>query len=455
MSYQTKNQKKLNAIEQLNVVEMFAGVGGFRLGLEAVHASPFAVTLSNQFEPSRRVQHASKIYQHHWPDGVHLNEDITAVLASEKGQQAIRDAAPDLLVGGFPCQDYSVAKPLSHSRGIDGKKGTLWWSIAKLLQQRQDDGQPVKYVILENVDRLLSSPASCRGRDFSVVLSTLNALGYAVEWRVVNAADYGAGQRRRRVFIVAYHATTGLNQRMASVCASSLVNWHRAAVLSAAFPSSLKNPCEALSPCCTVDKDVFTQQCSYKPLSNGQPRFANAGLMFGGQVWSSAVTADSIADYSEFTGYSAPQTLGDVVRKTSIVPTAFYVRPDSEDKWRAAKAAKNIPRNANGFSYAYSEGAMAFPDSLDKPSRTIITSEGGISATRTKHVIREASGRLRRLIPEELEELNGFPRGFTGMTGTSDTIRAMLMGNALVVSLVTRIGNALVRALSKTEPDSR
>lgn len=169
-------QNNINTTDELRVIELFAGVGGFRLGLEAVHGRPFHVVLSNQFEPSRKKQHASEIYQAHWNDGVHINEDIFRVLDSAEGAQAIRNARPDVLVGGFPCQDYSVAKPLSASNGLAGRKGVLWWAIAKLLQQRVHDAEPIKYLILENVDRLLSSPASCRGRDFSVILSTLHSL---------------------------------------------------------------------------------------------------------------------------------------------------------------------------------------------------------------------------------------------------------------------------------------
>ncbi|ANB72632.1 cytosine methyltransferase [Paraburkholderia phytofirmans OLGA172] len=436
---------------QLNVVELFAGVGGFRLGLEAVHASPFVITLSNQYEPARKAQHASNVYRSHWPDGVHLNEDIATVLTSEAGQRAIRVAAPDVVVGGFPCQDYSVAKPLSHSKGLDGKRGVLWWSIAKLLRQRIDDGQPVKYVMLENVDRLLSSPASCRGRDFSVVLSTLYGLGYAVEWRTVNAAEYGFPQRRRRIFMVAYHQSTGVYGRMMKELATG-TGWHPQAVLTKAFPSTLATPLDAVNPCLTIRNEPFAQQLRYTPLSSGKSRFANAGLMVEGQVWSCRVNTEVQDGYAEFTGVSTARTLGDVINKTSPVPTRFYVRDDDEERWRHAKSAKSIPRDRDGFSYTYSEGAMPYPDRLDRPARTIITSEGGATATRTKHVVREPSGLLRRLVPEELEELNGFPRGFTDRVGVSDTTRAMLMGNALVVGLVTRIGNALVQAIALDQP---
>jgi len=431
--------------EKLNVIELFAGVGGFRLGLEAVHGTPFHVTLSNQFEPSKSKQHASEIYRSHWPTETHINEDIFKVLESGGGREAIRKARPDVLVGGFPCQDYSVAKPLSASDGLAGKKGVLWWSIAKLLRQHLNDGEPVKYLVLENVDRLISSPASCRGRDFAVILATLNSLGYAAEWRIINAADYGHAQRRRRTFIVGYHESTNVYKRLHATCQTTTAPWHSHCVLGSAFPCDVINPLEAIEPALTLRGDPFDEQLSYRPLSNGKTRFANCGLMLGGHVRTSSVRAAQIADYSEYCGHASPLTLGDIVRNTGPVPTSFYVRPEQEEAWKEAKGPKAIARNKNGFDYVYSEGAMAFPDPLDKPSRTIITSEGGSSPSRTKHAVREASGLVRRLTPEELEALNGFPRGFTERPGVSDVTRAMLMGNALVTGLVRRIGEALYR----------
>jgi DNA (cytosine-5)-methyltransferase 1 len=435
----------------LKVAELFAGVGGFRLGLEAVHGTPFEVTFSNQFEPSKKVQHASTIYKTHWPEQTHINEDIFAVLASESGQQAIREAAPDVVCGGFPCQDYSVAKSLSQSNGLAGKKGVLWWSIATLLKQRIADGEPVKYLVLENVDRLISSPASCKGRDFSVILATLNSLGYAAEWRVVNAADYGYAQRRRRVFIVAYHKSTDgyrtLHQTLRSKGPESPDStWLSQTILNEAFPSVPRNPLDGAASALNICAEPFDEQLRYRPLSNGKSRFANCGVMLDGEVRTFAVTATDIADFTEFTGQAKPLTLGDIVKQTGPVPTTFYVKQEDEEKWRVAKAAKSTPRVKDGFAYNYTEGAMAFPDPLDRPSRTVITSEGGTTATRTKHVIRESSGLLRRLTPDELEALNGFPRDFTAQPGVSDATRALLMGNALVVPLVTRIGEALHKA---------
>jgi DNA (cytosine-5)-methyltransferase 1 len=440
-------QNKINPADELRVIELFAGVGGFRLGLEAVHGKPFRVVLSNQFEPSRKKQHASEIYQTQWPDGVHINEDIFKVLDSDEGVQAIRTSRPDVLVGGFPCQDYSVAKPLSASNGLAGKKGVLWWAIAKVLQQRVSDAEPIKYLILENVDRLLSSPASCRGRDFAVILSTLHSLGYAVEWRTVNAADYGNAQRRRRVFLVAYHQSTSIYQKMQrSGLTGDGSGWLAHTVLNAALPCVPRNPLDGVAPALRLRPNPFDEQMHYQPLSNGKSRFSNCGLMLDGAVRTFTVDAANIDGFNEFTGHRHPLTLADIVSKTGPVPTAFYIKSEDEEKWRAAKGAKSVPRTLNSFTYTYSEGAMSFPDPLDRPARTIITSEGGTTATRTKHAIREPSGLLRRLVPEELEALNGFPRGFTAHPGVTDVTRAMLMGNALVVPLVRRIGEALYKA---------
>jgi DNA (cytosine-5)-methyltransferase 1 len=309
------------------------------------------------------------------------------------------------------------------------------------------DAEPVKYLILENVDRLLKSPASCRGLDFAVILSTLHSLGYAVEWRTINAAEYGNAQRRRRVFIVAYHKSTGIHQKMQSeVVASDGSGWLAHTSLNSAFPCIPRNSLDGVTPILRLRSDPFDEQMHYQPLSSGRSRFSNCGLMLDGEVRTFTVDAAGIDDFSEFTGHAYPLTLADIVSKTGPVPTAFYIKPEDEDKWRSAKAAKSVPRTTNGFTYNYSEGAMSFPDPLDRPARTIITSEGGTMATRTKHAIREASGLLRRLVPDELEALNGFPRGFTAHPGVSDVTRAMLMGNALVLPLVRRIGEALFKA---------
>jgi len=137
---------------KIKVAELFAGVGGFRLSLEGWKGksvssnykenieSHYEVVWSNQWEPSTKVQHASAVYERRFGIDNHSNKDIASVKVSEIPNHY-------LLVGGFPCQDYSVATTLKNSKGLIGKKGVLWWSIHKILSEKMN--KP-KYILLEN-----------------------------------------------------------------------------------------------------------------------------------------------------------------------------------------------------------------------------------------------------------------------------------------------------------------
>jgi DNA (cytosine-5)-methyltransferase 1 len=183
---------------EIKVVELFAGVGGFRLGLEGWNGksassgykkeikSPYKIVWSNQWEPSTKMQHASLVYENRFGKNGHSNEDISQVDVS-----VIPDH--DLLVGGFPCQDYSVATTLKNSKGLLGKKGVLWWSIHKIISEKQN--KP-KYLFLENVDRLLISPSGQRGRDFAIILQSLNELGVSLSGRAFRSNLFFVPQKR-------------------------------------------------------------------------------------------------------------------------------------------------------------------------------------------------------------------------------------------------------------------
>ena len=397
----------------LRAVELFAGVGGFRLGLQQAGS---AVVWSNQWEPSTRSQHASDCYVAHFGANGHTNEDIRLVLDKVEREEA---ALPehDLLVGGFPCQDYSVARTLNQAAGLVGKKGVLWWEIYRLLRLRQP-----RFILLENVDRLLKSPATQRGRDFAVMLACLAGLGYTIEWRVVNAADYGFPQRRRRVFIVGEHTASRNHDPMGTVDSHGVLAKALPVQATDGYLDSFKLPrkLDAVS-------SAFGQGARVT-------QFRNSGLVQDFQVWTTDLQPS----------YPGPmRTLGDVLQAEEDVPPEFFIPDDDIEIWRHLKGAKTEPRRTKtGFEYLWSEGAIAFPDSIDRPSRTMLTGEGGSSPSRFKHVIESRSGRLRRLTPVELERLNGFEDGWT--SGFSDSRRAFLMGNALVVGIVGRIAQALV-----------
>lgn len=407
----------------VRVAELFAGVGGFRIGLETADASVFKTIFSSQWEPGTRRQYASEIYVTRFGPEGHSNEDISLVPTS---------AIPDheLLVGGFPCQDYSVAKSLSQSGGIAGKKGVLWWQIHRIISEKKS--KRPKYLLLENVDRMLKSPASQRGRDFAIMLASLSDLGYAVEWRVINAADYGMPQRRRRVFFFAFHKSTPLFKQLRD--SASKATWMlEQGVLASAFPvTSRQSP--NMVPF-ELDGELHAITSSFNEGNQQKDPFKNCGLMMNRQFW----TVDVDADY-----HGDRITLGDIILPENEVEKSFFIKPSEVPKWKYQKGGKTIERvsKAAGHKYVYSEGGMVFPDPLDRPGRTIITGEGGATPSRFKHVVQMESGKLRRLTPIELERMNMFPDNHTA--GIPDVKRAFMMGNALVVGIVSQIASVFI-----------
>jgi DNA (cytosine-5)-methyltransferase 1 len=403
------------------VAELFAGVGGFRIGLAN---AGWKTVFSNQWEPSTKIQHASSVYIANFGEKGHSSEDIAKV-----------DRIPvkfDLLVGGFPCQDYSVAKTLSSAKGLKGKKGVLWWEILRLVELHKP-----KFIFLENVDRLLKSPSAQRGRDFAVMLRTLGDAGYLIEWRVVNAAEYGFPQRRIRVFIIAK------KQKSIPKSFDALDYIVKGGILARALPvNQIHLNCSEVE----IDKDVEKVSKYFNKAAGAQSPFFNSGVFVNGVAYTLKTEARQNG--------VVHRTLGDVLQKDSEVDEAFYI-PDSQLKeWKFLKGAKSIERihKQSGTKYKYAEGSMAFPDLLSNPSRTILTGEGGTSPSRFKHIIKTSKG-YRRLTPIELERLNGFPDNWTSLDANqkklSDAKRAFFMGNALVVGLIEKVGNELAKELTK------
>ncbi len=413
---------KRKAKQVVRVAELFAGVGGFRLGLERASGKDvgFEVVFSNQWEPARRKQHASDVYVARFGAEHHTNQDIAKV--------AVKDIADhDILVGGFPCQDYSVASTLKNSLGLQGRKGVLWWQIHRILSEKKN--KPA-YLLLENVDRLLGSPVGQRGRDLAVMLRSLDKLGYAVEWRVVNAAEYGMPQRRRRVFLLGYHKSTARYKALRQAVPSDWLE--QDGTMAHAFPAELKGTMVQFS--IAQELDVLSREFGER---KGRTPFKNAGIMVDGLVFTGVLQATYTGDLAR---------LGDHLLPSTQVPAEYFIAKKELAAWKYLKGAKSEARSSsNGHQYAYSEGAMVFPDPLDRPSRTIITGEGGRGASRFKHVVSQDGKRFRRLTPVELERLNMFPDDHTA--GVSDTWRAFFMGNALVVGVVERIGKALAAAI--------
>ena len=417
-----KNQNKIK------VVELFAGVGGFRIGLEGA-SDAYETIWNNQWEPSTQHQDASLVYRARFGSKGHSNKDINTVPTTD-----IPDH--DLLVGGFPCQDYSVAATLSRSGGIEGKKGVLWWQIYRILQEKGD--KRPQYIFFENVDRLLNSPATQRGRDFAIILASLADLGYVVEWRIINAADYGMPQRRRRTYIVGYLKNSVVAQKI-----EQMEDWVEFdGVMAKAFEF---RPKAGTVSSFDIEGSIQEVSANFNKGKKDSP-FGNAGMMMDRHIYS--VDANPV--------YDGPrQTLGGNLVDENFVPEDFFISEDELPKWEYEKGSKKIERvSKEGYKYMFSEGGMAFPDYLDQPSRTIITGEGGTAPSRFKHVVKTKSGRYRRLLPIELERMNMFPDNHTLHPEVSDGRRAFLMGNALVCGIVEQIGKSLYQFIYDEAPVS-
>ncbi|MBS1917919.1 MAG: DNA (cytosine-5-)-methyltransferase [Bacteroidetes bacterium] len=433
-------------MSEIKVVELFAGVGGFRIGLEGWKGrsaftgfekklnSHYKVIWGNQWEPSTKTQDAFYVYSSRF-DGKHSNQDISKVIAEDFSQ--IPDH--DMLVGGFPCQDYSVARTLNQAAGLKGKKGVLWWSIHKILEKKIEKRKPVKYLMLENVDRLLKSPATQRGRDFAIMLSSLANLGYAVEWRVINAADYGMPQRRRRVFFIGYHKSTPTYKKLLKL--KDKRSWiMQDGVIADAFPVNNDSQTQPQIFKGNLSTSLLELTENFNKKAKSSP-FKNSGIMINHEY----LTIDTTPDFN-----GKETTLLDIIIKDeNEIPSEYFIDENSLKSWNKLKGAKKEIRvSKDGFEYEYSEGSMVFPDALDKPSRTIVTGEGGSSPSRFKHVIcSPISGRLRRLTPLELERLNMFPDNHTKLNYISDIKRAFFMGNALVVGIVDKLGRSFSKEI--------
>ncbi|WP_353420477.1 DNA (cytosine-5-)-methyltransferase [Staphylococcus coagulans] len=397
-------------MNNINVVELFAGVGGFRLGLEQTKNQIFDVNWANQWEPSRKVQHAFDCYNKRFSTGEHVNKDIAEVSDMEMAQ-----TNADMIVGGFPCQDYSVARTLNGELGIEGKKGVLFWQIIRFIQNTYP-----KYLLLENVDRLLKSPSTQRGRDFAVMLSTLNELGYDVEWRVINAADYGNAQRRRRVFIFGYRQDLNYSNQISEELLEDIV--YKKGMFAQAFPIESE-----------PNKNRIAQTRIWNNIvdvsDNFKFQFYNSGIMRNGKI----LTIDTIPKYEK------ARTLQEIIEEN--VDASYYLSKEQIEKFRYLRGPKKIKRTTKeGHEYYFSEGGMSETDSLDLPARTMLTSEGSVN--RSTHFL-NIDDTYRTLTPVEAERLNGFPDDWTDTM--PDRMRFFCMGNALVVPIITRIGNQIER----------
>lgn len=411
---------------KLTVAELFAGVGGFRVGLNhidsidenglAIEKGDWEFVWANQFEPSTKMQPAFECYVKRFGEEKNSNVDINKVDKKE---------IPDhsLLVGGFPCQDYSVARSLSKEMGIEGKKGVLFWDIKDVIVEKKSP-----FILLENVDRLLKSPASQRGRDFAIMLKTFNELGYDAQWRVINAGDYSMPQKRRRVFIFAYKNNSQFSQWVKE----RSLNLNEKNIFNDLFPVEEIKEHETIN--LNNYEDILDVSNNF---NNG--KFLESGIMIDGEIEHSKIIPISESKY----------TLSRVLDEARGYNTSldeFVVEDEKLEKWKYLKGSKRIERtSANGHKYIYSEGSMSFPENIDEPARTMLTSEG--TTNRSSHIIYDKDiEKYRILTPVECELIQMFPPNWTDTMPRRN--RYFMMGNTLVTGIISRLEPKLREIIS-------
>ena len=418
----------------MNVLELFAGVGGFRIGLENANPDYFRTLWSNQWEPSRKSQDAFEVYNYHFPDSENINISISDIT-----DEQFSEMNADIIVGGFPCQDYSVARSKKNEQGIEGQKGVLFWEIVRATRIIRP-----RFLILENVDRLLKAPSKQRGRDFAIMLTAFNNLGYSVEWRVINAADYGRSQRRRRVFFFIYRNDIPFAHQMDQRFEEQELVFDEnryddyifhEGLFATQFPI-MNTPVKKRHVYYELPEDIVEVS------DNFSGTVWNTGVMRHGRYYS----IDTAPNYD-----GEPITLGEILQNEEEVPEKFFINdPAKLEKFQYLRGPKRIERtSADGHTYIYSEGGMSPTDDLNLPGRTMLTSEGTVN--RSTHFL-HVNERYRLITPVEAERLQDFPDNWTALkklsdgtvTEVSDKMRMFFMGNALVTDIVRKIGEFIV-----------
>ena len=405
----------------LSVVELFAGVGGFRVGLndinsfdnktgKAIENRNWDFVWANQFEPAYKAQDAFDCYVKRFGNDGVSNLDINMVDKKE---------IPDhnLLVGGFPCQDYSVARSLSNEQGIEGKKGVLFWQIRDTLIEKN-----TPFVLLENVDRLLKSPASRRGRDFAIMLKTLDDLGYNLIWRVINAANYNMPQKRRRVFVFAFKKDTKYSKSLEKQGLSHVI---KTKFINELFPIDIAEKNNKVIDLRNYS-DIAEVSDNYK-----EGKFFETGAMINQEILTSEINP------IEEEIYPLSRILLEANYYNSADLSEYIVEDEKLKKWEYLKGSKKIKRiNKQGHEYYYSEGAMSFPEDINSPARTMLTSEGTVN--RSSHIIFDENiGKYRIITEIEAELIQMFPPNWTNTMPKRR--RYFMMGNALVTGIINRM----------------
>lgn len=376
-----------------------SGVGGFEIGIE--YAALKAGVAPECVGYSEIDKHAIATYKEHYPDHINYG-DLTAL-----DPATLPDF--DCLVGGFPCQAFSIG---GHRRGFEDTRGTLFFDFARIL-----DAKRPRYFVLENVKGLLSHDG---GRTFKTIIATLAELGYDVEWQVLNSKNFGVPQNRERVYIVGHYGGIG---GLPVFPFTGTSDGDSGALGRAAADSSA-----ALSE---VTKGVADAHRIYHPTMSRTLKALGGGLgaLTGLYVdpFNSAVPVvrnkrDGVIEYGE--------------RLISNCVDASYHKGFDYHGQRTGLAFFATRDNRSG-QLVYAEKSAA---------NTILANyQTGMDNRSQRTAVAELSRdelllHVRKLTPTETERLQGFPDGWT--IG-SDTQRYRQCGNAVTTNVVEAIFDRL------------
>jgi len=389
---------------------LFSGIGGFDLGLERA-----GMTCAWQVEIDPACY---RVLARHWP-GVERYEDV-----KEVGKHQLAPA--DLVCGGFPCQDVSVA---GKREGLAGERSGLFFEAARIIAELRP-----KWIVIENVPGLLSSNG---GRDMGAVLGTLADIGYMGGYRVLDSQNFGVPQRRRRVFIVGYLGDgRGLDvlfesesgawdappRKKAGQGYSPVSGTLAANAGGVNRPAGNANELDFVVPALRGN-GVGTQKIGDSRGQDFVIAFDKSRGTVSGDVsgplrvngGASPGVNDGKADNQCVVVFGGGQQPGDRDVSTSL--SSKNQRNDWETEtfiaWHENQGG-NLAVDANGIAKALKAGASH--------------SYQGVG--------------VRRLTPTECERLQGFPDGWTA--GYSDTTRYRMLGNAITVNVAEWIGNRIM-----------
>jgi DNA (cytosine-5)-methyltransferase 1 len=352
----------------INFISLFTGICGFDLGLERAGMECVAQV---EIDPACR-----KLEERHYPD-VERFEDVRTYTPN---------SAVDLICGGFPCQDLSVAGKRS---GLAGERSGLWFEFHRILEVARP-----QWVVIENVPGLLSSNG---GRDFAVILRGLVELWYGVAWRILDAQYFGVAQRRRRVFVV-----------------GSLRDGRVAEVLFEREGGARDTP-----PGREAGAGITPA------VANG----INGSGLRGRQPGSAASYVANAISSNPANRLSGEDNYVPGVAR----PLANSSTPDHYDESQLTVGGADMTAIAWDLRQVTSQENRSLPQVDYSP---MINQAGQMM-----------SG-VRRLTPTECERLQGFPDGWTD--GQADSTRYRQLGNAVCVPVVEWIGKQIMRALEAT-----